>query len=332
MTEILEKQLVTTRGHLRLSHPYNNHDQNSIIILPGDLLFAFQSPHHQHTMHETLILRSLPALNTLLREIGGTKITQDEICDSFKFIGSCLQDWALDYETPWLRGIDIVHGGCMKVVNIFDDLTQKEPKLPKTLPRHAYLWLRPCILDPKTRKVIPHNKALVQQHQATPSSVVVSSMTQTAETREILDDLFAEPEDENKMLAELDDPWQEVVVQPALPAAAAAVTAEEKKQHPEEAEWFWQFVPVCSTHPDLQEGGHSVRTRDTDLGKRWFFEYRHVIYLGHMIERPNRIRARPLDSEIMQYTIYGPTGLQSRYENVMRDERHLLQSIEIDMQ
>lgn len=316
--EVLEKQLVTTRGHLAHKHLYNQHDQNTIIVLPGDLLFAFQSPHHEHTSNETLILRSLPSLNTLLRE-AGESLTPEDIVSAFKFIGACVYDWGVSDEMPLLRGINIVHSGCMKVVNIFDDVTVKQPGLPKTLPRHAYLWLRPCTTDPVTQRIVPYNNInLLNAQNNAPEN----------EEDVLLHMFSAEPEDEKKLLAELDD-WGVEAKQPqAAPAGPAAAPV-----GPARPRYFWQYVPVCSTHTDLQFGGRSAALRDTDNGQRWFQAYQYLIYVGHMIERPNRAAARTLDSDIMQYTIYGTSfGTRARYNDVMCEERHTLQSIEIDTQ
>lgn len=325
--EVLEKQLVTVKGHLAYKHLYNQHDQNTIIILPGDLLFAFQSPHHEHTSNETLILRSLPSLNTLLREVGDA-ISAEEIIASFKFIGSCLCDWAVSDETPFLRGIDIVHSGYMKVVNVFDDVTQRTPMLAKTLPRHAFLWLRPCMMDPQTQRVVPYNAAVVPMNRG-PGAAAVAAGADVDEHL-VLHGYSAEPEDEKALLAELDDWGMEAkVAQPGNQQAAANAAP----AGPARPRYFWQYVPVCSTHADLQYGGRSAALRDTDNGQRWFEAYNYAIYVGHMLQRPNRIPPKPLDSDIMQFTVYGTSfGTRLRYDSIMCDQRHMLQSIEIDTQ
>ena len=367
--DLEEVQCITTRGHLCLEHYYNQHNQNTIIVLPGDLLFAFQSPHHEHITKDTLILRTLPSLNALLRQLGPA-IKPDEIVTAFVFIGSCLSDWGLDDEVPWVRGINIVHAGCMKIVNLFDDVTQPLPALPKTLPRHAYLWLRPCRLDPETGCVVPYNGRAVEggmQHRfaeaaaAAAKATVPHGVADPAEDPDALrvHDLFeADPEDEHSMLAQLEDwaapdelqidegPGEEkkqpraqaqAQVQPQTRAQAQAQAqqpppppAEDPRKH----EYFWQWVPVCSTHPDLQSRARSACLRSDARGQNWLLEYPFLVYVGHMIEWPTRTKPRRLDSDIMQYAIYGPLETRSRmhYDHTMCEERHTLQSIHIDTQ
>lgn len=335
-------QITTTNGQLCYRHFYNNHDQNTIVILPGDMVFAFHSPHHEHTSNDTLILRSLPSLNTLLRSIGGPQITPKEILASFSYLGVCLGDWTHDESIPWLRGIDMVHAGFTTYLNVFDDVTAPTPRLPKTLPRHAYLWLRACRMNPETRQIEPFNGDIEK------AAVIADDSGNQLRASD-----FAEPEDEAKMLEALED-WGEIEIPTDRDLAANTAAAEEKKKAQEQRTkhermlevdpathpYFWQFVPVCSTHADLQLDAlgilpgwfSAVNRAQTNFG-RWFATYPYLIYLGHMLRWPNRVPALPLENEIMQYAIYGQTSLSRlRYDHVMYEERFKLQSVEIDSQ
>lgn len=335
---------------ISLYHHYNQHDQNTVVVLPGDLVFSVKSRIHENvTTNDTLLLRSLPSLNTLLRDTG-PDLSRERIWDMFKFLGVCEFDWAVDTKRPLLRGICITHAGRMRTVNLFDDVSELQPKVPINYPRHAYLWLRPFVYDQRTGSIVPFNDIdAVMAHEARQRPAAAAA--EDAEAHNAAAAVIVDPsmmmdpdEDADHMLAELER-WgaapDDDAKQPQNRAAGAAnddakseastVVAQphlRAERHP----FFWQYVPVCSTHADLHTGGASAVMRP-DAGRRRLFQmYPQVIYLGLLYSEPRRGRPNQLDTEVMQFTIHGPFGSRAIHDDVLLQSRHLLRVVDLEYQ
>lgn len=353
----VERQGVAVNQRYCVDYTYNNHDQNPVIILPGDLLFVVRSPMHDNLDSDTLILRSLPSLNMLLRSVGPS-ITPTQIWDTFKFLGVCECDWALPDEDPRVRGISItnVGFGCFRCADLFDDVSEVLALTSHSIPRHAYLWLRPFHIDPVTNRIEPFRARLVDMVKP----------KQSQETQEDLDarggddgqdsgdldivhpSLFADPDDEFNLQAEMDN-WDNIGVEDEnnnnaeMKSVASSRTSRSsgvkspvtaarrmlQPDYPTKHEYFWQYVPVCSTHPDLEFGGKSTALRPADGNKHWFAHYNYCLYLGHMYNRPIRMKPIAMDQDIMRFAIFGPWGNTTYYHRVMLDSRHKLPLVDI---
>ena len=327
-----ERQCVQVNSRFSLHHYYNQHNQNPIVVLPGDILFCFHSQIHQHMPSETLIIRSLPSLNTLLRELG-PRITPLEIWRLFKFIGVCEKDWTVNPKRPLLRGIRITHMGRQSVPHIFDDVSESEPMLPRSLPRHAFLWLRPYEFVPGTDRahIRPFLDRLLPMDGETDLEIEPSK--EPAAEEKLSMEHFAEPEDETQLLAELDAWGDEFGLPQAAPAAKPREEKKDDTATSKDPEYFWQFAPVCSTHADLQHGGESAALRAVDGKQRLFQHYRFAIYLGLMYSYPRHFSTpQRIHDPIVTYATFGPLGDLARYQSTMLDHRHLLRWVDIDSQ
>lgn len=358
----VEKQGISINTSVSMKYHYNQHNQNTIIPLPGDLLFNFRSPPHEHESNDTLIVLTLPALNTLLRELG-PRVTPTQIWDTFKLLGSVDFDWTVDPQRPLLRGIQVSVARRMRVTNLFDDVSRLEPTLTKQLPRYAYLWLRPFCVDPVTQDIVPFRAELID---------VVTGQAEAHRGRDDDDgggnanvddvfpddpfnaDLFAAPEDEAKMMNDhfaafgvpRDDGDAAAAVAAAAPAAAGAQPAVPPPRPPlpplvrghDKAavaghRFFWQYQPVCSTHPDLECGGKSAAMREEFDEMHIFQHYSQVISLGLMysfpLAAPHR-KPMPLDSDAARFATFGPWGPLPYYARVMLEHRCRMQLVDVD--
>jgi hypothetical protein len=346
----IQQQCVTTNTSRWLLHFYNQHNQNPVIVLPGDIIFNVISEIHEHTSNGTLILRSLPALNALLREMG-PKITPIEIWERFKYLGVCAGDAAWLKAQPLLRVITLIHSGIMRVPNIFDDVSRPEPGPPRSLPRYAYLWLRPFRDDPVTGRPVPYVDEIVPLAKGDADDGQEDAGI--ADTSDPMIDSDYDPRDGVAggggpiSLAEVDDPFgfaeEKVAVvaaaaAPELPdakalAATAAVAALSPDFPRSPHKYYWQYVPVCSTHPDLLAGEACVSAaRRRGSSGIPFRHYDYGIFLGLMIAEPQRGTPNDPTSLIVQYATHGPFGSKREYQELMYARRHRLKTVDIDTQ
>jgi len=328
----VQSQGVATNVSRQRKHYYTQHDQNLVLPLPGDLVFHYRSEAHMKFSRGTLIVRSLPSLNSLLRAVG-PGVQPLDIWEAFRFLG------VVDFEhgcgplgdDPLLRMMNITHSGVMRCVNIFDDVSNTEPGVPKTLPRYAYLWLRPYFDDPKTGAPTPYTEKLVplvSDAAADDDGSQDESPAQKIDRVSALSSLLTDAYDDDwdSLLAK---PPQEEEKQKEEPAGVAAAGGHPRMTHP----YYWQYVPVCSTHPDLHTGSAS-QSPAVRHGLYPFKHYDYCIFLGVMFAEPQATGRKPNDlaSAVAKYAIHGPFGLQADYADEMKMRRPAMRNVYIDTQ
>jgi hypothetical protein len=285
------KQINYAEGRNYLYVPHNGH---KIPIVPCDVVFNFKSPVHRvkSQQQKVLILRSLPALNCLLRERKvADAVGLKGIYEAFKYLGVCAVErphWRTTEQA--IRVINITYAGCMRMLDIFADLdslvTDEPGPEDDAFPRFLFLWLRPCGFNKDGQIVLkdfPDDHAHVED--------------------DATDVLFGEPEEEDKHAADPDndealyyrDPFamdqsREAMDPVELERRRAEVEAkrleEIKRDHHRRV--FWQYVPIATKTQDLRsitldkydDQGLSLDPELHSEHDHCFVKYPHTIYLG----------------------------------------------------
>jgi hypothetical protein len=297
LEEVENRQFKQTNQPVDREYFYVPHDGCRIPVVPCDPVFHFKSPKHRHMNNQTLILRSLAGLNTLLREphVSPRVIGPEGIWAAFKYIGLCNAErnhWRR--HADGVRRVRITYSGCARVLDMFATLSSlvlPEPCIaPDPYHRFLYLWLRPCGFNARNEIVLKEPT----------SSEDVSDFT-ARELDELLlhgdDRKHGSDNDDNDELLYLDpfgDHSQDGLALTRQRAAEKRKREEEQKQAAELAaehdhkRWFWQFVPVATTSqrlhdlelPKLAEDGSVPDPADTEF---CFRKYPNVVYIGRVV-------------------------------------------------
>lgn len=297
LEEVENRQFKQINQPIDKEYFYVPHDGCKIPIVPCDPVFHFKSPKHRHMNNQTLILRSLTGLNTLLREPRVASVISPEgIWAAFKYLGMCNAErphfWRAE---PLLRRIRITYSGCARVLDMFATLESlvapDGPRLAEwPFERFLYLWLRPCGFNTNNEIVLkePPQSAVVQDPDF---------------TQRELDNLFlpdhkhdvsGDKNDEALYWDPFGDHSQDGHAMTRQRAAEEQKRAEERKKAAEAAAQhdhrrvFLQYVPIATTTqrlhdlqlPHLAEDGTPDYTAPPEY---CFRKYPNVIYLGRVI-------------------------------------------------
>ena len=337
----IQVQGVATNYRRRHKYYYTQHKQNNVLLLEGDLLFNVKSDAHQHQSNGTLILRSLPALNYLLRE-AGPHIAPLDIWTYFKYMGAHESDVA--YGThPLMRMCTIATSGLFRATNLFDDWSHNKPQIVGAYPRHAYLMLLPYCDDSKgqpaffSKRKVPlvaddggddrADAGVADILRLMTADVLVSGLPLYDPIDDFDDDIdvLDAKEEEARKRQRADEEEDAETKKNALPQRPKELYPRYGHYPQWDDEYYWQFIPVCSIHCDLMSGAPSADKRS------WgnpFVDYDFGIYLGEIVGEPmstgppNRI-----DDVAVKYATHGPFGIVNDYIDTMANDRPQLKSV-----
>lgn len=328
LEEVENRQFKQINQPIDREYFYVPHDGCKIPIVPCDPVFHFKSPKHRHMNNQTLILRSLAGLNTLLREprVAET-IGPEGIWAAFKYLGMCNAErphWRRNAGN--VRRIRITYSGCARVLDIFADLQSLVAPEGPSLADHPYerflyLWLRPCGFNDK-------NEIILKDPEKKGSDAGLPDDPDF--TQRELDDLFLPDrgDNEDRKLFDDDHDDNDLYYDPfgdhsrdghavtRQRAAEEQKRAEERKKAAEAAarhdhrRRFWQFVPVATTTqrlhtlhlPRLDADG---TPDDTAPPEYCFTKYPNVLYLGRVVADWRGTNAH-IRGNTWRHLVFGP--------------------------
>ena len=335
--EVENKQFKQTNEPLERLYFYVPHDGTPLIPLVADIVFHFVSPKDRHFSNGTLILRSLVAMNTLLREPRTAHVATPELVYRwFKYMGVCHTEREHFRRTEKrIRRINITFAGCMRLLDVFAelhtllDVTGVGPQPPEDCSfQYLYLWLRPCGFDAEGRIVLRDTVS----NDAVNTAETGSLVEDTKHNNHTSDDYgydFTTPDVVYHTDA-FDDPFDNE--HRDVGDGLGKAEREKKRKEEEEAkkkqeaerfvneqpDVFWQWVPFAFPFPlarlygvqwprvDPKTGGAVPVTHDEKTQPDYpFRKYPNLLYIGRAMTGV-RGDAKYATGDVWRNLVFGP--------------------------
>lgn len=315
---------------------YMQHDHNKIPILVGDMVFVFKSPRDRHTNHGCLITRSLPSLNTLLRDPNVIDVvTPTNIWAAFKYLGVCAFErphWRR--EEKLIRQMRLIIGGTLRVLDVFADLPtltdpDSKPGPTQTLcsGRYCFLWLRPCgfnskgdivMRDPQTNNNSIDDLKAGMSYSDWQSALGLDENKRTENT-----DVAAAADDDDGLdayyyrdpfeLGHLRDQSMDANEERLRKAREAAEKLRTEALKTNAKRTFWQYIPIATDTmnlasiemPRVNHEGEAVDEHIPNAVIKPFTLYPDTIYVGRVMDMHYGSMVL-MPGKVWRHCVFGP--------------------------